>query len=140
MRQRPAKLGTFLTVWIAAPGAIKKGEDGAGPPRKFLQNTAVACWHWQWAGHPGFCQHFHHLDKERKIRPVHPLFIQRQNVMGAVGAKKIVGIFHPFGDAGKTDYGAKVIGLEKRIKRCIVNIRVYRHEAPTPRRQECWEA
>ena len=72
MRQRPAKLGTFLMVWIAAPGPVKEGEDGAGSPGKVLQNTAVARRYRQRAGQPGFCQHFHDFDKERQVRPVHP--------------------------------------------------------------------
>ena len=131
-RQRPAQLGAFLAVWKAAPGPVKEGENRTGAALELLKDTAVARGNGQRAVEARLRKNLHDLDEKGEVGPVHTLFIQRQDIVRAVCAKKIVGILDALGNAGKAQHRAEVIGLEEAGKRVIIDIGIDRHQMVTP--------
>ena len=53
--------------------------------------------------------------------------------MRLVRPQQIVGVLHPFGNAGEAQHRSQVIGRQEFGKRGVVDIGVNRHEASTPR-------
>ncbi len=130
--QRAAQFGAFFAVRKAAPGPVEEGENRTGAALKLLKNAAVARGNRQRAVKARFRKDLHHLDEKGEVGAVHALFIQCQDIVRAVGAKKVVGILDPLGNAGKAEHRAEVIGLEEAGKRVIIDIGIDRHLPVTP--------
>jgi len=58
-------------------------------------------------------QMFHQAEKERQVRLVHALLVEREDEGAFLRAQQIVGVFDALGDALQREHGAEIVGGQK---------------------------
>ena len=134
-RERGAERGAVFGRALLGPDAGQEGYDRGRPAGEFAQSGAIASVDRRRTGNPAFRQMIHEAQKIRQIGPIHPFFIEGQDVAlgcGRVrrhGLQQVVGVLDAFRDALERYDITDVVIAQKGDEVFIVYVGVDSHRS-----------